>query len=281
MQASRRHLCLLYQNTPMRQRLRVYSPECVEGLFSEVRRYDERRDPHKTRTRKGPGGWSRPSASRSKGFALGVGPYLAVDLRDEGLTVLVVLLELPHLLELLGGKAVDPPGDLLHAQSIVVGGSKGAKDGGPKLGLVGGLLGLAEDLVGPLGGILGYPEALARDLLGGLEALLGGLLEGPHALPSVGEGREEVRVGPDPTLGERPQALLLPAYGTREGLGRARVVLGLLAQHLYGVSRPVLDELGVLLLELQEPDAVGEELLGGPCVLLLELHELQPAFGEA
>jgi hypothetical protein len=33
----------------MRQRLRVYSPECVEGLFSEVRRYDERRDPHKKR----------------------------------------------------------------------------------------------------------------------------------------------------------------------------------------------------------------------------------------
>ena len=67
----------------------------------------------------------------SKGFALGVGPYLAVDLRDEGLAVLVLLLELPNLLELLGRKAVDPPGDLVHAQTIVVSGSKGAKDGGP------------------------------------------------------------------------------------------------------------------------------------------------------
>ena len=33
-------------------------------------------------------------------------------------------------------------------------------------------------------------------------------------------------------------------------------------------------------LELQEPDAVGEELLGRPCVVLLELHELETAFGE-
>jgi hypothetical protein len=34
-------------------------------------------------------------------------------------------------------------------------------------------------------------------------------------------------------------------------------------------------------LELQQPDAVGEELLGGPRVVLLELHELETAFGEA
>jgi hypothetical protein len=41
------------------------------------------------------------------------------------------------------------------------------------------------------------------------------------------------------------------------------------------------DELGVPLLELQQPDAAGEELLGGPRVVLLDLHELQPAFGQA
>src|SRR5215212_2648174 len=63
----------------------------------------------------------RPSASRSKALTLGVvGPYLAVDLLDEGFAVLVVLLELTHLLELLGGKALDPPGNLCDGQLIVV-----------------------------------------------------------------------------------------------------------------------------------------------------------------
>src|SRR5215213_671671 len=38
--------------------------------------------------------------------------------------------------------------------------------------------------------------------------------------------------------------------------------------------------LGVSLLELKEPHAVGEELLGRPGVLLLEPHELEPAFGD-
>src|SRR5215208_5925754 len=112
---------------------------------------------------------------------------------------------------------------------------------------MGGLLGLTEYLVGPLGSIFGYPQALLGGLLGnpetlpcyllgGLEALLGGPLEGPHALPSVGEGREEVRVGTDPTLGKRPEAFLLPAYGTREGLGGTGVVLGLLTHDLDGLA---------------------------------------------
>ncbi len=131
------------------------------------------------------------------------------------------------------------------------------------------------------GGLLGRPQSLPCYLLGGLEALPGGILEGHHALPSVGEGGEEVPVGPNPTPAKRPEALLLPAYGTREGLGGARVVLGLLAHDLDGVPRPGLDELGVAPLELQEPDAVGEELLGRPGVVLLHPHELQPAFGES
>ena len=42
----------------------------------------------------------------------------------------------------------------------------------------------------------------------------------------------------------------------------------------------LLHELGVALLELKEPHAVGEELLGRPGVILLEPHELQPAFGD-
>jgi hypothetical protein len=72
-------------------------------------------------------------SSRSKALALGVlvGPYLAVDLLDEGLAVLVVLLELAHLLELLGGKALDPPGNLRHGQLVVVRRSEHAQDGGP------------------------------------------------------------------------------------------------------------------------------------------------------
>ncbi len=57
-------------------------------------------------------------------------------------------------------------------------------------------------------------------------------------------------------------------------------MLGLLAQSLYSLARLALHELGVALLELKEPQAVSEELLGGPGVLLLQPHELEPAFGE-
>src|SRR5215213_10058236 len=203
----------------------------------------------------------------------------------------MVLLELPNLLKLLGGETLYPLGDLPHAQPFVVGGLKGAKDGRPKLGLARDLLGLPEDVLGLLRGFLGHPKALAGGLLGGpkplpcyllggLEPLLGGPLEGPHALLGVGEGREEVAVGPDPTLGKSPHALLLPAHAPREGLCSTRVVLGLLAHNLYGVTYPALHELGVALLELKEPHAVCEELLGRPGVVLLEPHELQPAFGD-
>src|SRR5215211_7450721 len=203
----------------------------------------------------------------------------------------MVLLELAHLLELLGGEALDPPGNLCDGQLVVVCGSKRAQDGGPQLGLAGGLLGLPEDVLGPLGCLLGYPKALAGGLLGGpktlpcyllrdLESLLGGLLEGFHALLYVGEGAEEVPVGTDPTPGKSPHALLLAARGPREGLGGASIVLGLLAHDLYGLAHPALHELGVALLELQEPHAVGEELLGRPGVVLLHLHELESAFGD-
>src|SRR5215213_1565191 len=203
----------------------------------------------------------------------------------------MVLLELAHLPELLGREALDPLGDLRDGQLVVVGGLKGAKDGGPKLGLARDLLGLPEDVLGLLRGFLGYPKALAGGLLGGpkplpcylincLEPLLGGPLEGPHALPSVGEGAEEVTVGTDPTLGKRPHALLLSAHSPREGLCGAHVVLGLLAHDLDNVTHPALHELGVFLLELQEPHAVSEELLGRPGIILLEPHELESAFSD-
>src|SRR5215204_1503072 len=244
------------------------------------------------RTRIGLGGWTRPYASRSKALALGVvGPYLAVDLLEEGLAVLMVLLELAHLPQLLGREALDPLRDLLHGQPFVVGGLQRSQHGGPQLSLAGDLLGLAHDVLGPLGGLLGYPKTLAGGLLGrskplpcyllgGLKPLLGGPLEGPHALLHVGEWREELPVGPDPTPAKSPHALLLPEDTPREGLGGVRVVLGLLAHNLDGVTHPALHELGVALLELKEPQAVGEELLGRPGVIFLEPHELEPAFGD-
>src|SRR5919112_1239366 len=204
----------------------------------------------------------------------------------------VLLLELTHLLKLLGGKALDPLGDLLHSQPFVVGGLKRSQHSGPQLRLAANFLRLTKDLIGLLGCLLGYPQALAGGLLGdpktlpcyllgGLEPLLSCTLEGPHALLCVGEGAEEVPVSPNPILAERPEALLLPAHGPREGLGGARVVFGLLAHNLNGVTQPTLHELGVALLELQEPHAVGEELLGSPGVVLLEPHELESSFGDA
>src|SRR5215208_2340948 len=223
----------------------------------------------------------RPSASRSKALALGVvGPYLAVDLLEEGLAVLVILLELTHLPQLLGRKAVDPLGDLLHGQPFVVGGLKRSQHGGPQLSLAGNFLRLPKDLIGLLGGLLGYPKPLLGSLLGCPKPLLGGPLEASHALLSVGEGAEEVPVDSNPTLPERPKALLLSAHGPRDGLCGAHVVLGLLAHNLDGLTHPALHELGVALLELQEPYAVGEELLSRPGVILLEPHELEPAFGD-
>src|SRR5215213_10305842 len=203
----------------------------------------------------------------------------------------MVLLELADLLKLLGGKALDPLGDLLHGQPFVVGGLKRSQHGGPQLSLAGNFLRLTKDLIGLLGCLLGYPKPLLGSLLGcpkplpcyllgGLEPLLGGPLEGPHALPYVGEGAEEVPVDSNPTLTERPKALLLSAHGPRDGLGGARVVLGLLAHDLHGLAHPAPHELGVALLEPQEPHAVGEELLSGPGVVLLQPHELEPAFGD-
>src|SRR5215212_257126 len=93
------------------------------------------------RTRNGAGRWRRRGPERKspgpgrfplKGLWLGVlGPYLAVDLLDEGLAVLMVLLVLAHLLKLLGGEAFDPPGNLCYGQLVVVRGLQCAKDGGP------------------------------------------------------------------------------------------------------------------------------------------------------
>src|SRR5919112_4381914 len=204
----------------------------------------------------------------------------------------VLLLELTHLLKLLGGKALDPLGDLLHSQPFVVGGLKRSQHSGPQLRLAANFLRLTKNLIGLLGGLLGYPQSLAGGLLGSpktlpcyllgnLEPLLGGPLEGPHALLYVGEGAEEVvPVGPDPNLGERPKALLLPAQGPRQGLGGTHILLGLLAHDLDGVTHPTLHELGVALLELEEPHPVCKELLGRPGVVLLQPHELEPAFGD-
>src|SRR5829696_8432258 len=252
------------------------------------------------RTRNGAGRWRRRGSERKspgprrfplKGLWLGVlGPYLAVDLLDEGLAILILLLVLADLLELLDRKAVELLHDVLYTQVLVVRGLQGTEDSGLKLRLPGGLLSPPQDLLGLLGGLLGYPEPLLGHLLGslqslpgyllgGLKPLLGAPLEGPHALLHVGERREEVPVSPHPLLRESPIPLLLLAYGPREGLGGAHVVLCLLAHNLRGIAHPALHELGVALLELEESHPVCKELLGRPGVLLLEPHELEPAFG--
>jgi hypothetical protein len=81
-------------------------------------------------------------------------------------------------------------------------------NGGPQLGVVaGGLLGLAQDLVGPLGGLLDDSQTV----LGGLQALLRGL----QIFPGVGEGGEKALVGSDPLPAERLQALQLLAGALR------------------------------------------------------------------
>src|SRR5215217_2624437 len=242
--------------------------------------------PHPTMTthsgmQVGPGLQSRPSVLPLKRLSLRVGPYLAVNLLDQGLAVLVLLLVLADLPELLGGKALKPLGDLRDRQLVVVGGLKRTEDGDLELSFAGNLLGLPEDLIGVLCGLLSHPEPLPGYLLGGLQALPGGLLGRPHALPKVGEGRKEVPVGPSPGPGERPESLLLLACAPCKGFSGAHVVLGLLAKSLYGVARPALHELGVALLKLQEPHTTREPLLGRTGTLLLQPHELQPVFGKA
>src|SRR5215207_2771112 len=229
---------------------------------------------------KGPGLQSRPSALPSKRLSLGVGPYLAVDLLDQGLAVLVLLLVLADLLELFDGKAIQPLGDLRYGQLIVVGCLQGTEDSDLELSFAGSLLGLPKDLIGLLCGLFSDPEPLPGYLLGGLKPLPGGLLGRPHALPKVCEGGEEVPVSPSPGPGERPESLLLLACTPREGLGGAHVVLGLLAKSLHGLARPALHELGVALLELQQLNTTCEPLLGRTRTLLLQPHELKPVLGK-
>src|SRR5215217_6936341 len=240
--------------------------------------------PHTTAThsrmQEGPGLQPRPSALPLKRISLRVGPYLAVDLLDQGLPVLVLLLVLADLPKLLGGNALNPLGDLRDGELFVVSSLQRTEDGGFQLRLLCGLLGLPKDLIGLLCGILSDPEPLPGGLLGGLKPLPGGLLARPHALPKEGEGGEKVPVGTSPVLGERPEAFLLLARAPHEGLSGAHVVLGLLAESLYGVARPALHELGVALLKLEQFHATSEELLGRLGVLLLEPHELEPVFGK-
>ena len=82
--------------------------------------------------KKRPGLSPRPSALLLEGVSLGVlDPYLAVDLLDEGVAVLVLLLELANLIEILDGKTFDPLGDLIDRQLVVVGGPQGAEDRTP------------------------------------------------------------------------------------------------------------------------------------------------------
>jgi hypothetical protein len=85
--------------------------------------------------REGPGLIPRPFSLRPlkcSRFSLGVvGPYLAVDLLDKSLAILMVLLELANLLKLLGGKAFDPPGNLRDTQLVVVRSPERAHNGGP------------------------------------------------------------------------------------------------------------------------------------------------------
>src|SRR5215213_8232795 len=129
--------------------------------------------------RRGPGRWSRPSALSSIGLALGVlDPYLALDLLDEGLAILILPLVLADLLELLDRKAVELLHDVLYGQVLVVRGLQGTEDGGLKLRLPGRLLSPPQDLLGLLGSLLGGPEPLLRHLLGSLQSLPGYLLGG-------------------------------------------------------------------------------------------------------
>src|SRR5215213_9076772 len=221
----------------------------MEARFSEHLQ-DEELEEVRQKERAGIQPW--PSALPSKRLFLRVlSPYLAVDLLDEGLAVLVLLLVLADLPELLGGKAVKPLGDLRDGQLFVVGGLQRTEDSGFQL-----------------------------RLLCGLQSLPGGLLARPHALPKVCEGGEKVPVGSRPGLGERPEAFLRLACAPHKGLGGAHVVLGLLAKSLYGVARPALHELRVALLELKQLHATCEPLLGRASALLLQPHELEPVFGK-
>src|SRR5215211_682027 len=100
------------------------------------------------RTRNGARRWRRRGPERKspgprrfplKGLWLGVlGPYLAVDLLDEGLAILILLLVLADLLELLDRKAVELLHDVVYTQVLVVRGLQGTEDGGLKLRLPGG-----------------------------------------------------------------------------------------------------------------------------------------------
>src|SRR5215218_4702734 len=94
-------------------------------------------------------------------------PNPAVQLLEDRLSVLVALLVVTHHPQIVGGKATDAPGDLLHGKFVV------ALDG--ELGVLKALLGVGEGDVPKLRVGAHY---LLGHLLEGLLLLLGLLLEG-------------------------------------------------------------------------------------------------------
>src|SRR5215218_3861888 len=66
-----------------------------------------------------------------------LGPYLAINLLDEALAILVLLFVLPDLLKLLDGEADELLGDLRDGQPLVVPGLQGTEDGCLALHLLG------------------------------------------------------------------------------------------------------------------------------------------------
>src|SRR5688572_22287619 len=141
--------------------------------FAEVRQ-DEERGGTLEKMRAGalkPG----PRRFPLKGHWLRVlGPYLAVDLLDEGLAILILLLVLADLLELLDRKAVKLLHDVVYSQVLVVCGLQGTEHSGLKLRLPGGLLSPPQAFLS----LLGYSEPLPGYLLGSLQSLPGYLLRG-------------------------------------------------------------------------------------------------------
>src|SRR5215208_7022356 len=113
------------------------------------------------RTRNGAGRWkhrgpghqsSGPRCFPLKGLWLRVlGPYLAVDLLDEGLAILILLLILADLLELLDREAVELLHDVLFSQVLVVRGLQATEDGGINLRVPGGLPSTHKTHPGQLG----------------------------------------------------------------------------------------------------------------------------------
>src|SRR5829696_3432247 len=181
--------------------------------------------------------WSSPALSsecgplplgeggqRRTGRRLRGGPQPALEALYQGLAVLVRPLVMPESPDLLVGESVYSLGDLIDVHLVVAGYREGGRLRGPLGALGRGVHGAGRGVGHRSDHACGGPSTRHRPLLDAPRSPFG-------TSPVLGEGGvEEVHVGSERLLGQRPSGLLLPVGLLGESPGGGAATLGLLPE---------------------------------------------------